>query len=162
MKITDLITEQTKGRIDYEKRMSFVTGWLIAKYDDILENLPGEWIIYYNGIDCRPSSREECIQQLQAFGGKWDKEPEEYYKDKIRYSRSIEHNLGSAFNLFIVISQAPPPASCRIEEVEELVPASVRKVKKMVCSKVQPSDEPVEIVEPVTEESTINEEKLTV
>ena len=153
---------KTKQNINWELNNAFISGWLCAKFEQEIQQIPDDCNIAlaYDGITIYPTTRENCVTVLQIFGGKWNKEVEEYYKDKIKYSRSIENIFEN--DMKIVISQAPPPPSCRIEEVEELVPASVRKVKKMVCSKVEPNDEPVEVAEtsePVkTFEPTISNE----
>ncbi len=74
---------------------------------------------------------EKVIAVVKAIGGKWSKTPADL--NRIHYESKEE------FDGFRVRCwQGEPPPSCKIIEVEEhipeqIIPASVRKVKKMVC-----------------------------
>jgi len=110
-----------------------------AVYPEMVLNIDG------NGISFCGGDREQVLAFLKAFGGDWEKAPEDYYPDKIKYTRKIQcDELEMEYT--IEAGQAPPPPSCRIEETEEFVPASVRKVRKIVCPKtVNENPETVEV-----------------
>lgn len=140
MNIKELYEQRTHGDISFELTGSFTAGWLIAKFEEQLNQLPKAKVdIGSYGIQCYPKTREECVKMLQLFGGRWTKTPDEFYKDKIRYSQKINNPFDQDWEL--VLAEAQPPASCQIIEVEELVPASIRKVKKMVCPTGTKDDE---------------------
>ena len=151
MDIQDTYKNVIEHNVDYECKRAFVTGWLLAKFEEQLKQLPDARIDFNNyGIECRPKTREEAVLMLQIFGGRWTKELNEHYKDKINYKQVINNPFDEDWTL--EVNEAPPPASCRIEEVEELVPASVRKVRKMVCP-TGTNDEVENVVEPETDPS---------
>jgi len=75
-------------------------------------------------------THEETLSILKQFPGKWVKS---YDDDKVSYE--LEKAEGEKLGLSVYEAEAPP--SCRIEEVEEEVPAQpARKVirRKLVCS----------------------------
>ena len=121
----------TEYNVNYELNQAFTAGWLIARYEEQLSKIPCRVTLDHSGITCFPDDRAQTVTCLQTFGGKWAKAPEEYAKDKIRYSQPLPNPFETDWK--IIISTCPPPACCSIVEVEELVPASVRKVKKMIC-----------------------------
>jgi hypothetical protein len=74
----------------------------------------------------------EVVKVIRALGGKWKKTPTHASDNRIDYSAELGPMQVRCYS-------GEPPPSCRIIEVEELVPervipASVRKVRKMVCS----------------------------
>jgi hypothetical protein len=107
-----------------------------------------------SGINLRGATRDELMLFLKIFGGKWNKEVNTYYPDKIDYHQTIPHPF--IVNDFITIkaTMAEPPPSCKIVEVEEMVPGSIRKVRKMVCPEPT-KDEAPEVVKEVKVEEEI-------
>lgn len=84
--------------------------------------------VYCEQLDFNNLTRAEAVEVMQALGaGKWRKESNEAYPTCIDYIAVID---GWTVRLWA----AGPPESCRIIEVEELVPATTRTVRKLVCS----------------------------
>ena len=78
--------------------------------------------ISFNGL-----THEQTVQVIKVLGGKWDKQLS-YSGEGMHYTRQGEPSI-------MCYNGAPPP-SCKIVEVDEVVPAQeayVRKVKKIQC-----------------------------
>ncbi len=71
--------------------------------------------------------REQALSIIRHFHGKWDKT---YDQDRVSYERQ----KGEGEVLAIGIYEAEAPASCRIEEVEEEVPAHKIIRRRLVCT----------------------------
>lgn len=100
--------------------------WL-EKHRAKLESLPPASINDFIGwLDFDNLSHELVMEVVKGFGGKWEKCVSFGSQDRIDYSTWFD-----GFRVRCYAGQ-PPPA-CKIVEVEELVPASVRKVRKLVC-----------------------------
>ena len=85
----------------------------------------------YLDFDYLPHKR--TIEVVRTIGGKWKKTPAicEHLSNKIDYTTELE-------GVKVRVYAGDPPPSCRIVEVEELIPeqvipAHVKKVRKMVC-----------------------------
>jgi hypothetical protein len=81
-----------------------------------------------NHLDFNNPGRELTVAALQLFGGKWTKEPCGY--STINYIQQID---GFTLRLY----GASPPPSCRLEEVEEIIPAQPERREKrlkLVCT----------------------------
>ena len=101
--------------------------WL-RQHASILEPLPkGEF--WNDGFfDFNVLPHDQVIQVLTAFGGKWNKTVNLASIDYVTAAPIVGYTVRCYMG-------QPPPA-CRIEEVEEYVPAqpaSVRKVRKLIC-----------------------------
>jgi hypothetical protein len=93
-----------------------------------LESLPPASINEFIGarLDFDDLSHDRVIEVIKAFGGKWEKSISARSGDRIDYR--------TVFDGFAVRCYAgEPPPACKIVEVEEYVPASVQKVRKLVC-----------------------------
>lgn len=87
-------------------------------------------------LEIYPQNDEEKFKVLESFGGIWNKELETYNEGKLKYVQEFTHPADDNDKCFVILRGANPPPSCRIEEVQELVPAvpeSYRTVKKIVC-----------------------------
>lgn len=86
-------------------------------------------------ITCR--DRESTVTALTAFGyikGVWKRQASDWNDGSIVYVKSITNKFGEFFSLtFDLQVRGQPPISCKIVEVEEVVPSYTRKVKKVVC-----------------------------
>lgn len=103
--------------------------WL-KKHRSKLDNLPHVSPSSPSGaIDFDRLSHADVVKVIKTLGGKWKKRPSA--DNTIDYEAVIG-------GVPIRCYQGQPPPSCKIIEVEEFVPevvipASVRKVKKMIC-----------------------------
>lgn len=80
-------------------------------------------------VDFDNLEHKDVVKVIRAFGGKWKKTPAS--DNTINYE-------GEFAGVKIRCYAGQPPPSCKIIEVEEhvpeqIIPASVRKVRKMVC-----------------------------
>lgn len=148
--------------VGHHSKEAFYTGYFIAKYEAQINEFHGmersrSLTIDANGIELSGAKRQDVLDFLKIFGGKWNKTPNEFYKDTIDYTQNLELPFEERYYDFrLKASQAEPPPSCIIEEYEELVPAQVVKKKRMVCPKPTP-DEATEVAE-ITEEPVNVEE----
>jgi hypothetical protein len=83
-------------------------------------------------LDFDNLTHKEVIGVVRALGGKWKKTPNFNKAGRIDYQTEID-----GMSVRCWAGEAPP--SCKIVEVEELVPeqvipAHVKKVRKMICS----------------------------
>jgi hypothetical protein len=95
---------------------------------DIEANLHWSFLTGNYRLDFDYLLHEEIIRVIQIFPGNWKKQP----TDEGRINYILEVSEG--FSIWCYEGQPPP--NCRIEEVEEIVPAipaTVRKIKKLVC-----------------------------
>jgi hypothetical protein len=130
MKVDDSINSLKSQIVALAKRIK----WLNANRAK-LEALP-QWQMYGGMVDFDNLPHKEVIAVVRALGGKWNKQKSSEF-GRIDYQTEID-------GVTVRCWQGEPPPSCRIIEVEEhvpevvipakVIPASVRKVKKMVCS----------------------------
>jgi hypothetical protein len=108
--------------------MSLVEGkWdAITKFDELHPDRLD--ISRYDGIGLWQPTREELKDFLLCFGGEWEKE---YENDTVTYKRGLLSAQG-----------APPPAHCRIEEYEVVVPEHKETKKRVVCDEPAAQEEP--------------------
>lgn len=100
----------------------------------LLETIPNWSTFGDNFVDFEQLNHKQVIEVIRHIGGKWSKEV--CGEDRITYSNYKADN-----DMVVRCYKGEPPPSCKIIEVEEhvpskVIPASVRKVKKLVC---QPS-----------------------
>lgn len=76
---------------------------------------------------CRNLTRDQTLSIIRHFHGKWNKS---YDQDKVSYKR--EKQEGETLGVAIYEAEAPP--SCRIEEIEEEVPAHKVIRRRLVCT----------------------------
>lgn len=120
----DVLRAEIKQRVERIK--------LIRKHAAVLEKLEGIPSPMWMGgqLDFDHLTHKQVVKVIRVLGGKWKKTPGT--SDTINY----EGMLG---DMPVRCYQGQPPPSCRVVEVEELVPeqiipASVRKVRKIVCA----------------------------
>lgn len=117
------IGEEIKTRVERIK-------WL-KKHRTKLEPLPNaSRSSPSGGMDFDNLSHADVVKVIKALGGKWKKLPA--HNNTIDYETEVN---GTRIRCY----QGQPPPSCKIIEVEEfvpeqIIPASIRKVKKMVCA----------------------------
>jgi hypothetical protein len=146
------ITEYSEYSLAWKLRSAYFAGFLACKFEKELEQFLEKHPIVSldigtSGISCNCTSREMLLDFLKIFGGSWVKKVNDYQPHLIDYSQTVV--LGEHIAVQLVVSAAPPPPSCHIEEVEEEIPAHTRKVKKLVCKNTeQVLEEPT----PVTDE----------
>jgi len=131
----------------------FAMGYFAKQIQQFEEESNCDKLSCSSGINLQGATRDELMLFLKIFGGKWNKEVNSYYPDKIDYSQNIQHPFIPDSVVTIQATQAEPPPSCKIVEVEELVPASIRKVRKMVCPEPT-KDEAPEVIEEAKAEVT--------
>jgi hypothetical protein len=107
----------------YQKKID----WLVSHADKI-DRLP-RVSPSGPGVDFDALKHDEVIKVIAEFGGKWDKAAN---GDRIDYQTKID-------GMVVRCYQGEPPPSCQVVEVEEFVPeytipASTRKVRKLVCA----------------------------
>lgn len=95
-----------------------------------LEPLPRLMFMACEQVDFDNLSHPEVVKVIRTFGGKWKKEPAS--DNTIHYTTKLPD--GMTVRCF----KGQPPPSCKIIEVEEhvpaqVIPATVRKVRKLVC-----------------------------
>ena len=95
-----------------------------------LDQVPDSAYFSNGYLDIDHPEHSTTIKLIKAIGGKFKKEPG-HVPNSISYTGELDGVQVRAWS-------GKPPPSCRIIEVEEYVPevtipASVRKVKKMVC-----------------------------
>lgn len=101
-----------------------------------LEKVAKQGNLFGGRLDFDRLSHKEVIQTIKAIGGKWKKTPG-HEPGKIDYTTEIE-------GVEVKCWAGEPPPSCRIIEVEELIPevtipAHTKKVRKMVCAPELPA-----------------------
>lgn len=157
--------EKTDYDVRYKLNSCMKTGILIGMFLDKITSFEAQTKRQLNiesgSIFLQKATREELLIFIKIFGGKWNKTVEDYYPDKIRYSQTIPNPLPNRKfdSMLIFVSEAEPPASCQIVEVDEPYPAGVRKTKKIICKQAEDEvpvekdtvTEKVEPTEPVEE-----------
>lgn len=119
---------------EIRQRVEFIR-WL-RRNRQKLEAVP-EGATFWNGrLDLNTPKHEETVKLIRAVGGKFKKEPG-------CNPHSIDYT-GELDGIPVKAWCGEPPPSCRIVEVEELVPetlipAHIVKRKKMVCSPELPA-----------------------
>lgn len=79
-------------------------------------------------IDFNNLTREESLQVISALNaGKWEKSINDAYPDKIDYQTTIDGVMARLW-------AAAPPDSCRVVEVEEIIPEQRVMKRKLICS----------------------------
>jgi len=98
---------------------------------ELLAKLPAS-TVYGTQVDFNHPSHTEVIRIIRVLGGKWKKTPSTTVSDKIDYQTEID-------GITVRCWEGEPPPSCKVIEVEEMVPerivpAGIKKVRKIVCS----------------------------
>jgi hypothetical protein len=126
------ISEKIKSIDDQMRRLAKQRRW-IKKHGEKLALLP-ESVLCADYVDFDNLPHAEVIKVIRTLGGKWSKR-----------ANSATGGYANTINYETVVDGVPvrcyagkPPPSCRIIEVEELIPEKVIpahtiKVKKMVC-----------------------------
>lgn len=149
----------TDRSINWQLELAYGAGYITAKHETQIQtfvlgfaemlktaNDTNKAILRYitleidnKGISVHSAPREVLSLFLRSFGTPdqdWTKSINEYQKDKMDYSLTFPCPFNHENQYTIQCRAVQPPPACRIEEVEELVPAqpaSVRKVRKVVC-----------------------------
>jgi hypothetical protein len=132
------LDENSEYSMGWRLRSSFVSGYITAKYEvelnQFMEKHPEVSIdVSFSGITAICKTREILADFLLIFGGKWDKKINDYDTTLVDYSQQV--TIGEGKTIMLLAASAPLPPSCHVEEVEELIPAQTRKVKKIICGK---------------------------
>ena len=125
-----------EGSYSWHLKNVFRQGYFNAIYEKevaaLQEKFPNLRVeVDAEGVEIFPETREELMFGIQLFSGDFEKTVNDYCKDKIDYCKTL--NAEHAPIHRIIFKSVTPPDSCKVIEVEELVPASVRKVKKLFC-----------------------------
>ena len=125
------VQEQVEALLDEIRERTKKIRWL-RRNQAKLEKAPGgRFCGEYLDFDYLPHKR--TIEVVRTIGGKWKKTvASNGDNNKIDYATELE-------GVKVRVYAGDPPPSCRIVEVEELVPelvvpAHVKKVRKMVCN----------------------------
>lgn len=101
--------------------------WLETQRPKLIElETEGSWCNEKFDFDNLP--HEKIVKVMLAFGGKWEKAPG-VVDGTIDYTATVDGVLVRCWS-------GQPPPSCKIVEVEEIIPAvpeSKRIVRKLVC-----------------------------
>jgi len=128
MNVDELISEYCRCDMSYTVGRAADYASFLRIHQEKVEKLPYiRFDISWTVVEFMPKDREETTLLLQTFGGDWNKTTNEYQTDKINYEQQI-----GRYSVKII---SEPPPSCQIVEVEEHVPAFIRKVRKIVCPK---------------------------
>jgi len=108
------------------------------KYGEQFKSLP-DGTYYGAAVDFDGLSHDQVIKVIRALGGKWKKSLNLSSEGRVDYQTEIDGQVVRCW-------RGQPPPSCKIVEVEELVPAvnipaRIVKVKKMIC--IGQGNEPV-------------------
>lgn len=163
-----LLNRRGDHNVGYLYSYGFRTGVVFAIYHaqitQFLEQFPDANLdIDGSDITLNGGERDQLLVFLKLFGGKWSKQADEYHKDKIQYMQEIPIPFLESYLIVIVAKEQAPPPSCQIIEVEELVPASVRKIRKLKCPTPQEAatdDEAGLVVEPPPQAPTETEQPI--
>lgn len=124
--------EKLKNQLNREQMELDSKFKFLNELEDKLTKLELEAMLYSVGIDFDRLTHEQVIKVMVAFqGGKWTKTP--------NYNgQSIDYELPLLDGNRIRCWAGEPPPSCKIIEVEELVPehvfpATTRTVRKLQC-----------------------------
>ena len=127
MNIEENIT-MLKGQIrDIGKKLQF-----LRKLKATVGEIPGVSAASPSGyIDFDHLEHEDVIKVIRGFGGKWNKEVSSVRPGTVNYERQ-----DTIDGLRLRCWGGKPPPSCKLVEVEEIIPAQparVVKKLKMVC-----------------------------
>jgi hypothetical protein len=129
--LADSISSQLNGCITrLEKLQAFN-----AVHGEFIDTLECSVSLCGWSFDFDNPTREDVVKILQHFPGKWDKELHD--ATHINYTSQEQHQ-----GFHVRCYNSPPPPSCKLVEVEELVPAiEARTVKrlKLQCVEDQPA-----------------------
>lgn len=93
----------------------------------IPQHLHGKLTLFGGTLDLNNLTREESVEAMRALPvGKWTKGINCGDETLIDYCGTID-------SVNVRLWAAAPPDSCRVVEVEEVVPATIRTVKKLIC-----------------------------
>ena len=91
-------------------------------------SLAGKCSLWCHQLDFNQLTREESVAVMAALhAGKWAKSVNSSYPDMIDYEGEVD-------GVKVRLWAAAPPDSCRVIEVEEVLPATTIKRRKLVCS----------------------------
>lgn len=127
------------------KRIGDRISWL-RKHQKQLESLPAGTFCSH-GLDFDNLPHDQVIKVIRTLGGKWNKTKNEYAVAPDREKgQSIDYQT-KVDGMDVRCYAGAPPPSCRIVEIEEVVPAhtipavperfvpeTTRKVRKMICT----------------------------
>ena len=126
------VQEQVEALLDEIRERTKKIRWLRRNQAKLEKAPDGRFCGEYLDFDYLPHKR--TIEVVRTIGGKWKKTPAtcEHLSNKIDYTTELE-------GVKVRVYAGDPPPSCRIVEVEELIPeqvipAHVKKVRKMVCN----------------------------
>lgn len=144
----DLLKYNTELNISWQLRAAAKRAVVIDRYYDkavAFEKATGKEV----GLRCDEvvlcgATQEEAKLFRQTFGGPgivWQRAVN-YAGDSLDYTYEIPHPAAMFENepLLFRVSGSELPPSCHIEEVEEHVPATTRKVKRVTCKNGDESD----------------------
>lgn len=126
-----------QASIEYYLTMTWYRGLFFGYFNErLLPLLTSEGEVCGASIDVQRFSiniycysRRQISAALQLFGGDWDRT--DAGNGQINYQQELHLPwVESKANIYI---QGPPPPTCSIVEVEEVVPEHKRLVRKVVC-----------------------------
>lgn len=157
MTIEDYYKDLQTYNLDFEMELRIQACRVIGVYKDQLtyfhERYPDlDLDVRYNSITLRHTgNRDIVLWFLQVFGGTWQKEVNDYQRDKMDYIQEIQHPFIPGYKFRFVVEATTPPPSCQIVEVDEVVPEHIVKRKKIVCPKAEEVNEAA-FTDPTTDE----------
>ena len=124
------VQEQVEALLDEIRERTKKIRWLRRNQAKLEKAPDGRFCGEYLDFDYLPHKR--TIEVVRTIGGKWKKTvASNGDNNKIDYNTELD-------GIKVRVYAGDPPPSCRIVEVEELIPeqvipAHVKKVRKMVC-----------------------------
>lgn len=122
--VTELLTKH-RAKVDQNRDSE---AWILRNNQRLIE-LAKQGIHpvpYGDGMDFDNLSHSEVMAVVKAFPGKWNKNINGAYSDRIDYTSTFD---GSQVRCW----SGEPPPSCRIIEEEVPVPATTRIVRRLQC-----------------------------
>lgn len=127
--ILDNLQLTVDGLVKQIQKTQQIKQWVIEHelvFKELLEEHEIGASIFCEIIDFDHLPHDKVVKVIQAFPGKWNKEPQEF---GVHYTTTYEGQKLRCYN-------GEPPPSCKIIEVEEDVPATParkRIVRKLQC-----------------------------
>lgn len=115
---------ERKARQEKELEFFLRASLVMNKFPEHLRDRP---TIFADDITMFSATREEVVEIMATLkAGRWEREVSPNDPSKLNYTGTVD-------GVPVMLFGCEPPPSCKIVEVEEEVPAHVRKVRKLVC-----------------------------
>lgn len=114
---------EIRGKIERDLELCEKVAELMIKMPD---DTIGKVVISQGQMMLYGLSRDQALAVIKSLGGRWNKQVNPTYSDRIDYLTEIN-------GVPIEIYGTDPPSSCRIELVTEEIPAHTVTRRQLVC-----------------------------